>query len=181
MLFIEGVIMRRLTLIVVTCLALCLLGTGAFAASAQKPPVSIPGIDAAALFTYIESHKGKVVVLNMFASWCPPCRKEVPRLVNIRKNLKEDEVHIFGVAVHDQPRALANYMSEMHINYPVFLGERYITQEFSLVNKKTRDKVEVSAVPMLLIFNKKGELVSSDVGLLDEESMQRSIRAIGTE
>ncbi len=173
--------MRRLSVMLVTALALCLLCTWAFAASVQKPPANIPGIDAAGLFKYIEGQKGKVVVLNIFASWCPPCRKEVPRLVNIRKNLKEDDVHIFGVAVHDQPRALANYMSEMHINYPVFLGERYITREFTLHNTKTNDRVEVSAVPMLLIFNRKGELVVSDVGLLDEDSMQKNVQAIGAE
>lgn len=173
--------MRRISLIIAMAFAVCLLCAGAFAASAQKPPVSIPGIDASGLFKYIDGQNGKVVVLNVFASWCPPCRKEVPRLVNIRKNLKEEDVHIIGVAVHDQPRALANYMSEMHINYPVFLGERYLTQEFSLQNKRTGDKVEVAAVPMLLIFNKKGELVSSDVGLLDEAAMQKNILAIAAE
>lgn len=173
--------MRRIPVIIATTLVLCLLCASAFAASPQKPPVSIPGVDAAGLYKYLEGQKGKVVVLNMFASWCPPCRKEVPRLVNIRKALKEEDVHIFGVAVHDQPRALANYMSEMHINYPVFMGERYITQEFSPMNIKTGDPVEVSAVPMLLIFNKKGELVSSDVGLLDEEAMKKNILAIGAQ
>lgn len=167
--------------VAVTAFTVCLLCASAFAASSQKPPVDIPGIDATGLFKYLEGQKGKVVVLNMFASWCPPCRKEVPRLVNIRKDLKEEDVHIFGVAVHDQPRALANYMSEMHINYPVFLGERYLPQEFTLHNKKNGDRVEVSAVPMLLIFNKKGELVSSDVGLLDEGAMKKSIVAIGAE
>lgn len=173
--------MRRISLAVVTALALCLLCAGAFAAPAQKPAVSIPNIDAAGLTKYLEGQKGKVVVLNLFASWCPPCRKEVPRLVSLRHDLKEEDVHFFGVAVHDQPRALANYMSEMRINYPVFMGERYITQEFTPHNKKTGERVEISAVPMLLIFNKKGELVSSDVGLLDEDAMKKSIQAIAAQ
>lgn len=173
--------MRRLSFAVIIIIMTGLLCASAFAASTQKPPLNIPGIDAAGLLKHIESQKGKVVVLNMFASWCPPCRKEVPRLVNIRKSLPENEVHIMGVAVHDLPTALASYMTEMHINYPVFLGERYITQEFSPHNKKTGDRVEIAAVPMLLIFNKKGELVSSDIGLLDETLMKKNILAIAAE
>ena len=163
------------------CLGLSLFGVSALAASANKSPVNIPGIDSAALFKHIEAEKGKVVVLNLFASWCPPCRKEVPRLVSIRQSLAEEQVYIFGVAVHDQPRSLVNYMSEMKINYPVFLADRYITQEFVLHNKKSGERVEVAAVPMLLIFNKKGELVSSDVGLVDEEAMKNTIRQIAAE
>lgn len=168
-------------LLFTVCLGLCLFGATTLAMAAEKAPVNIPGIDSAELFQHIEAEKGKVVVLNLFASWCPPCRKEVPRLVNIRKDLPEDQVYILGVAVHDQPRSLINYMSEMKINYPVFLADRYITQEFVLHNKKTGDRVEVAAVPMLLIFNKKGELVSSDVGLIDETAMKSAIQKIASE
>lgn len=173
--------MRRISFLLVTGLLLCLFTAGAKAASSDKSPVSIPGVDAAGLFKRIEAEKGKVVVLNMFASWCPPCRKEIPRLVNIRKELSEDEYFFLGVAVHDQPRSLVNYMSEMRINYPVLLAERYITQEFILHNKKTGERVEVAAVPMLLIFNKKGDLVSSDVGLVDEDSLKKTIQKIAME
>jgi thiol-disulfide isomerase/thioredoxin len=142
------------------------LGT-AVVHAASISPGDIPTIDGNGFFKRITADKGKVVVANVFASWCPPCRDEIPGLINIRRSFPEDQVVLLGVSVDREPKALANYMSEMNINYPVFLGTGDFIQ-----------RIKVRAVPQLLIYNKQGELVFNHQGLMDEADIRDAINEI---
>ena len=115
----------------------------------------------------VAKDKGKVIVVNIFASWCPPCRDEIPGLVKLRRKFSEDQVVLLGISVDKEPKALANYMTEMRINYPVLLAKENFVQ-----------KVGVTAVPQLLIYNKEGELVINHRGLVDEEDLNKAVTEI---
>lgn len=158
--------MRRLT-VFFTALTFVVALTAATAHAASMSPENIPTIDGGGLFKRITADKGKVVVVNVFASWCPPCRDEIPGLVNIRRSLPEEQVVLLGVSVDREPKALANYMSEMRINYPVLLAKGDFIQ-----------RLQVRAVPQLLIYNKQGELVFNHQGLMDEEEIRATIGEI---
>ena len=158
--------MRR-SILLVTALALIMcLGAATVYAAAVKPG-DIATIDGGGLFKRITAEKGKVVVVNVFASWCPPCRDEIPGLVNVRRAYPEDKVLLLGVSVDKEPKALANYMGEMHMNYPVLLAKGDFIQ-----------RIRVRAVPQLLIYNKLGELVFNHQGLMDEADIRDSIDEI---
>lgn len=159
--------MRRFSLFVtVPALIVCMFAATAFAA-AKVDPKDIPSVDGGAFFKRVAAEKGKVVVVNVFASWCPPCRDEIPGLVNIRRAYTEEQVVVLGVSVDKEPKALANYMKEMHMNYPVLLGKGDFIQ-----------RIRVRAVPQLLIYNKQGELVFNHQGLMDEADIKDSINEI---
>jgi len=131
--------------------------------AASISPKDIPTIDGEEFFKRIAADKGKVVVVNVFASWCPPCRDEIPGLVNIRRSLPEDQLVLLGISVDKEPKALANYMSEMNMNYPVFLATGDFIQR-------------VRAVPQLLIYNRQGEQVFNHQGLMDEADIRTAIK-----
>jgi len=135
--------------------------------AASINPGDIPTIDGDGFFKRVAADKGKIVVVNVFASWCPPCRDEIPRLVNIRWSLSEDQVVLLGVSVDREPKALANYMSEMNMNYPVFLATGDFIQ-----------RLRVRAVPQILIYNRQGEQVFSHQGLMDEADIRAAINEI---
>ncbi len=136
-------------------------------AYAKVKPGDIPGMDAGALLKLIAAEKGKVVIVNIFASWCPPCREEVPGLINVRKNFPAKDVVVLGVSADKEPKALANFMNEMKFNYPVKLAEGDFVA-----------KVGVTAVPQLLIYNKAGELVVNHKGLVDEQDLTKAVKEI---
>lgn len=148
-----------------TLLLFCLGAASAFAVPAKA--ADIPTVDAAGLFKRITAEKGRVVVVNIFASWCPPCREEIPGLVNVRRYFSEKDVVLLGVSVDKEPKALVNYMNEMHMNYPVLLAKGDFIQ-----------RIRVRAVPQLLIYNQKGELVFNHQGLMDEEDIKSSINEV---
>ncbi len=130
----------------------------------------IPGIDSSGLLKLIAAEKGKVVIVNIFASWCPPCREEVPGLIKVRGNFPKETVVVIGVSADNEPKALVNFMNEFKINYPVKLAQGDFVQ-----------KVGVTAVPQLLIYNKGGELVVNHKGLVDEEDLTKAVKEIMAE
>ncbi|MDL2207955.1 TlpA family protein disulfide reductase, partial [Desulfovibrio sp. OttesenSCG-928-M16] len=147
-------------------LMICLGAVGAPGA-AQINPGDIASIDAGELLKQVSQEKGKIFIVNVFASWCPPCRDEIPGLVNVRRAFTEDQVKLLGVSVDKEPKALAAYMKELHINYPVKLAKGDFIQ-----------RVGVTAVPQLLIYNKQGELVINHRGLVDEADLKSAITEI---
>ncbi len=160
---------RKKIFTVTGCLLFCLgvfLGSHGMA-FAKMTPKDVKPLDANALLKTINSHKGKVVVVNIFASWCPPCREEVPGLIAIRKVFTPEQLVIIGVSVDKVPKALYNFMEEMSFNYSVFLAEGQF-----------EETVGVSAIPQLLIYNKSGDLVTNHKGLVEQEELTKAIKSL---
>ena len=143
----------------------CILAVAAGQAAIY--PKDIPTIDGDGFFKRVAADKGKVIVVNVFASWCPPCRDEIPGLVSIRRSLPEEQVVLLGISVDREPKALANYMSEMSMNYPVLLARGNLIQ-----------RLGVRVVPHLLIYNKRGELVFDHKGFMNEADIRAAINTI---
>lgn len=74
------------------------------------------GVDVA-----LASFKGKVILLNFWATWCAPCRVEIPYLIELQKQYGDDLV-VLGVSVDDTAEKLKPYASEMQINYPLLIA-----------------------------------------------------------
>jgi thiol-disulfide isomerase/thioredoxin len=157
--------MRRF-LTLTTLFAMLCLGAASVQAADIKPG-DIPTVDAGDLLKRVAADKGKIIVVNVFASWCPPCRDEIPGLVNLRHSFPEDKVVLLGVSVDKEIKALIAYMKDLRINYPVLLAKGDFIQ-----------RVGVTAVPQLLIYNKKGELVVNHRGLVDEPDLKNAVNEI---
>jgi thiol-disulfide isomerase/thioredoxin len=157
---------RRQSLLSLLCIVLFLQLSGvALAAEPEISPEDIPTMDSGELLALVAEEKGKVIVINIFASWCPPCRDEIPVLVNLRRQYPEDSLLLVGVSVDREPKALANYMGEMRMNYPVYLAKGDFMR-----------RVGVKAVPQLLIYGKSGKLEVNHVGLADEGDLKTNLK-----
>ncbi len=157
--------MTRRISAVLLAVFLCL--SAGWAVAGEIDPASIKGLDAKGLVKLIAGAKNKVVVVNVFASWCPPCRKEVPGLVEVRKAFPESEMLLLGVSVDKTPKALYTFLDGMGVNYPMYLAEN-----------KFEENVGVTAVPLLLIYDKRGELVTSHEGYVDKDDLIETIKKI---
>ena len=69
---------------------------------------------------------GKVVVLDIWATWCQPCRAEVPRLIELKKKYKSLGLEIVGISVDDNAAAVKPFLAEFHVNYPVVLSTQAV-------------------------------------------------------
>jgi thiol-disulfide isomerase/thioredoxin len=85
------------------------------------PDVSLA--DRAGVQRKISSWKGQPVLINFWATWCAPCRKEIPLLKELRQSRKADRLEVIGIAV-DEREAVLKYAQEIGIDYPILIGEK---------------------------------------------------------
>lgn len=96
-----------------------------------------------------------MVLISVFASWCPPCREEMPVLVESRKNIGEKDFLLVGLSIDEDINDLKKFMKQQKLNFPVYSG----TQELIM-------GLGVGAIPHTFVFNRKGEIVENYIGLM---------------
>ncbi len=122
-------------------------------------------IKLAELNTLLESSKGKVVILDLWATWCPPCRKEIPGFINLYKKYKDKGLEIIGVAFDENGQEVVPpFMKAMGINYQVYLDGGDIAQKYDL-----------QAYPTTIVYDKQGTLASKHVGYVSEKEFEDEI------
>jgi peroxiredoxin len=106
----------------------------------------------------IDQWKGKVLIVNFWATWCEPCREEMPQFVKMQRELGSRGVQFVGIAV-DQPDKIRKFAAELGLNYPSLVGG-YGALELSktLGNK-------IMALPFTVILNRDGEIAHAQLGI----------------
>ncbi len=128
-----------------------------------KGPVEFTWQEGGAEKLFSEAAKGKVLLVNFWGTWCPPCREEIPALVEISKDLKDKDFLMVGVALERDPatalETVGKFASQNSIPYYVFVdAEEKLAPEYG----KAFGPIE--AVPTTYIFDKKGKLAQKIVG-----------------
>jgi peroxiredoxin len=115
----------------------------------------------------LSDYKGKIVILNFWATWCAPCRAEIPDFMDLYKTYQKKGVVILGVALDDQDKVI-KFAKDKKINYPILLG----TQEVSGLYGG------ISAIPTTFILNRKLEIVKNYVGQRPKETFENDIKEL---
>ncbi|MDX8409624.1 MAG: TlpA disulfide reductase family protein [Mariprofundales bacterium] len=107
---------------------------------------------------------GKVVVLNIWATWCPPCRKEMPDLVRLSKQLPANDFVVMGLSVDEDLQALQQFIDNHNISFPIYWdqGGRGIAA----------DRLGVFKYPETFILNRQGVIMDKVIGAFPWASAQ---------
>ena len=115
----------------------------------------------------LSDYRGKWVIVNFWATWCPPCRKEIPDFIKF-KNKYKDKVEILGINNEDADlEKIQDFVFEYEINYPILRADVYNPTKFEQANTK--------GLPTTVIFNPEGEQVGKRVGPLHYSDLERII------
>jgi thiol-disulfide isomerase/thioredoxin len=113
------------------------------------------------------SHRGRPMIINFWARWCPPCRVEIPELVATQE--RKTGVDIIGINIETDPAPVRDFGRAYDINYPVLLTRAAgIDLMRSLGNTK-------AVLPFTVVLNKQGEVVSSRVGLMTRAQLDAAV------
>jgi len=115
----------------------------------------------------LSDFRGKAVVLNFWATWCPPCRREIPWFIALQKEYGPQGLQVIGVSMDDGGRdAVEAFVKRMDINYPILQGDDHAASLYG----------GAEVLPTTYYISRDGQVVSSVTGLISESEVERNIR-----
>ncbi len=133
---------------------------------ARVEPFSAPDLNGRMLST--ADFKGKVVLVNFWATWCPPCREEIPDLVALQEKYK-DQLQIVGISQDSgSPAQVLRFAEAFHVNYPVIMSTPEIERLFP----------NVYALPTTFMIDREGRIAQKHIGLLNSSLTEIETRAL---
>jgi thiol-disulfide isomerase/thioredoxin len=149
-------------------------------APAEKPPAAATpdqGGEVLLGMTYpdlnganqpLSQWRGKVLVVNFWATWCEPCKKEIPEFVKVQAKFRDKGVVFVGIAL-DEKDKVAAMSKELGINYPVLIAP------LSAIDVSKAAGNKMSALPFTAILNRDGHVVLGKLGGLDDTGLTQII------
>ncbi|MBZ5577929.1 MAG: TlpA family protein disulfide reductase [Acidobacteriia bacterium] len=112
--------------------------------------------------------RGNVVLVNFWATWCAPCRVEIPMLLGFEKTYRDRNFKILGIALDDGGWSLVRpYADARNISYPILLGNQGIADLFGL-----------KAVPTTFVIDRQGRIAATHIGLCQKSEYEGDIKAV---
>jgi thiol-disulfide isomerase/thioredoxin len=116
----------------------------------------------------LSDYKGKVVLLDFWATWCPPCRASVPGLEKIHKTYKDKGLVVLAISLDEGDwDSVKSFVSEYGITYMVLRGTDDVTSQY-----------QVRTIPMMLVLDKEGRISKRYLGSGYEEDLEKDIKAV---
>ncbi|OYY94777.1 MAG: thioredoxin [Hydrogenophilales bacterium 28-61-23] len=135
-------------------------------ALASLPAQAFSLVDSNGKTHSLSKYKGKWVLVNFWATWCPPCLEEIPDLVALHESKKNNLV-VLGVAMdYRDPKEVLQYTEQMMVTYPIVLGDMKMAAQVGTI----------SGLPTTYLYNPQGKIVAYNVGALTREAVERYIQ-----
>jgi thiol-disulfide isomerase/thioredoxin len=128
--------------------------------------------DAAGSNFNLASQRGKVILLDFWATWCPPCKVEIPWFVEFQSTYGAKGLAVIGVSVDDPPEKLSPFIRQYKMNYPVLLG---IGRD-DITGRKGFDAGAV--LPKTVVIARDGRICKAHLGLSAKEKFEQEIKAL---
>lgn len=142
--------------------------TALAAAAPRKTAPDFAAVDATGAHLHLANYRGRVVLLNFWATWCGGCRVEIPWLTGFASEFKNRGFAVIGVSMDDGGwKAVRPFLEAKKTNYPVILG-----------NSGLADTYGVPALPATFLIDRNGRVAASHTGLPDRSALENEIRRL---
>ena len=142
-------------------------------AAAPETSVQIPTLEGATVT--VDQYKGKVVLVNFWATWCAPCRTEIPWLIEFNQNYGPKGLVILGVAMDDEGNKVVQPWVQRQrfdvkgtseaMNYQILLGNTKIAEKFG----------GILGMPTSMLYSRDGKKIKTIVGLIDHDDLSKTL------
>jgi peroxiredoxin len=129
------------------------------------PDFSLESLDGSTM--RLSDLRGKAVLLNFWATWCGPCKIEMPWFVDLQNQYRAQGLQIVGVAMDDASKAdIAKFAKDMGVNYPILIGKEAVGDQYG----------GVPALPETFLIGRDGKIVDKIIGLRGKSEIEDSIK-----
>jgi thiol-disulfide isomerase/thioredoxin len=157
-----------------------LRGRGSRQGTAERPKAE-PGASQALLAAELpdlqgqkqrmDQWRGKVIIVNFWATWCAPCREEIPELIRAQEQLGPRGVQVVGIAI-DQVDKVKAYAEEMRISYPVLVGELEVMDLARVAGNA------LGGLPYTVVLDRQGEIARTELGGVTQAKLEDMVRPL---
>jgi len=131
------------------------------------PDFELKVVDASAKTLKLSEFKGKAVVINFWATWCEPCKIEMPWLVDLQKKYGPQGLQIVGIAMDDtDEKTIAGFAHKMGVNYPIVVGTEKVADLYG----------GIDGMPTLFFVDRSGKIVEHELGLRSMDVIEGNIK-----
>ena len=118
---------------------------------------------------HLADYQGKVVILDFWATWCPPCRAEIPSFIDLQTKYGSKGLVIIGASVdQDGPAGVSAFISQNHMNYPVVMASDDVAKAYG----------GIEGIPTTFVIDPSGNIVTSYVGATEESEFEAQIKPL---
>jgi len=143
------------------------LAVPVFAAdSGRAPDFTLKALDGKDLA--LSSLKGKVVIIDFWATWCPPCREEIPGFIELYKKYKDQGLEIVGVSVDKDEGKLRKFVEGNGVNYPIVTSTKEVTEAYG----------GIQSIPTTFILDRQLNIVTKHVGYAEPAAFEKEIEPL---
>jgi peroxiredoxin len=123
----------------------------------------------------LSDYKNKVLILDFWATWCPPCRKEIPHFNILYQKYKSKGLEILGISLDQGGKtAVMEFLKNNKVDYPIVLGDNTVVEAYQKLVKSD----ERGAIPFTFIIGKKGEVVKVFVGYRELREFEEIVQPL---
>lgn len=130
------------------------------------PDFALPRIDGGQL--RLSSYRGKVVLLDFWATWSVPCREETPHFVRLQQKYGDRGLQIIGVSMDDSPDPVRGFYDQFHVNYPVVMGTAETGSAYG----------GVLGLPIAYLIDRDGRIYAKHMGATDAAVFEKDITTL---
>jgi len=142
-------------------------GTSPLAKLAPAPVWQLRNVDGQTIHS--SDFKGKVVILDFWATWCGPCQAELPGFIALQKQYEKQGLTVIGVSVDQiQPAEVKKFAQKSGMNYPVVLSDSNTDQAFG----------GIDAIPTTFVIDREGRIVKQHLGFTEKEEFEKEIKPL---
>lgn len=116
----------------------------------------------------LSSYRGKVVLLDFWATWCYPCREEIPHLVELQQKYGDRGLQIIGVSLDDSAEPVGPFYQQFHMNYPVAMGTAKTGELYG----------GLLGLPVTFLIDRDGHIFAKHIGATDAAVFEREIKKL---
>jgi peroxiredoxin len=175
----KGIVRTTIAIVIGTALSVILIsnhppkskaaeevcGSNAKVANLNFTVKDIDGNDVA-----LNAFKGNVILLNFWATWCPPCRKEIPEFIGLYNTYKPQGFVVLGVSVDDSLPAVKKFTTQFKVNYPVLIGRGRTDLQKAFA--------PIPGYPTTMIISRDGRICFQHTGFTPLEQFEEKIKAL---
>ncbi len=127
------------------------------------PDFSLPDLHGGQLT--LSSYRGKVVLLDFWATWCDPCREEIPQFVELQKQYGDRGLQVIGVSMDDGPEPVLDFYHRFRMNYPVVMGNAKIGELYG----------GILGLPIAYVIDRDGRIYAKHIGATSISTFEKEI------